>query len=231
MQRVNPLALEWARPLTRMRAPSHGRTSGYLAKRGPGLSPCFGDRPRRAVQPLAHHPQNARLLPTGQGVRLRSASACHPLRGGFGPTPPGILLLPETGEEECKTPAIRRSTGLSCAEAALRTAGRTSGSVVPPPACPQGSCNTRSRRCLRCRLAMGCLAAGESPDPRFHPSAFSVGMDPRGSRALAHTPGRLDPSGGNNSAGAKSLSLWVLQHPEAGCRRALICSCCFCYYF
>ncbi len=125
MQRVNPLALEWARPLTRMRAPSHGRTSGYLAKRGPGLSPCFGDRPRRAVQPLAHHPQNARLLPTGQGVRLRSASACHPLRGGFGPTPPGILLLPEQGEEECKTPAIRRSTGLSCAEAALRTAGRT----------------------------------------------------------------------------------------------------------
>jgi len=195
-----------------MRAPSHGRKSGYLAKRGPGLSPCFGDQRGGRCSPSHIIHRMHVYCPQGKGFAYGLHLRATPSAGGSDRTLPGILLLPEQGEEVCKTPAIRRSTGLPCAEAALRAATRTSGSVVPPPACPQGSCNARSRRCLRCRLAMGCLAAGESPDPRFHRSAFSVGMDPRGSRALAHTPGRPDPSGGNNSAGAKSLSLWVLQH-------------------
>jgi hypothetical protein len=89
----------------------------------------------------------------------------------------------------------QQSGGLQASHARKVRCGQPAGPSDPLHA-RKGSCNTRSRRCLRCRLAMGCLAAGESPDPRFHRSAFSVGMDPRGSRALAHTPGRPDPSVG-----------------------------------
>jgi hypothetical protein len=218
VQRVNPLALEWARPLTRMRAPSHGRTSDHLAKRGPGLSPCFQVKRCGRCSPSHITHRMHVYCAWGKGFAHRLHRRATPGAGGPAWPHRESCCCRNKGAEECKTPAIRRFSGLPRAEAALRAAARTSGSVVPPPACAKGSCNTRSRRCLRCRLAMGCLAAGESPDTRFHPSAFSVGMDPRGSRALAHTPGRPDPSAGTIPQLASSCPCGCCstRRPDAG---------------
>jgi hypothetical protein len=196
VQRVNPLALEWARPLTRMRAPSHGRKSGYLAKRGPGLSPCFGDQRGGRCSPSHIIHRMHGYCPRGKGFAYGLHLRATPGAGGSDRTLPGILLLPEQGEEECKTPAIRRSTGLSCAEAALRAAGRTRAAWCHPLHARKEAATPGPAAVCGAVWQWAAIAAGESPDPRFHRSAFSVGMDPRGSRALAHTPGRPDPSAG-----------------------------------
>jgi hypothetical protein len=159
-----------------------------------------------AVPPRMRHRQHAPLSRLGQGVCSASAPLCHPSRGGYGLSQRESRYRPQGGRRRVQNASNQAKflPSVLC-KGPLREGGwARAGRCNPPHAYAR-----RVTHYLYWQLCPGmsraCLPPGESPEPHFGNSAFSVGLDPHGSRALAHTPGR---SGTPASEVSSAASCW-----------------------
>jgi hypothetical protein len=188
---------------------SHPNARSLREMRARGLTLSFNPRPR-AVRPLVRYLQDAPFLRVRQGLCAESERPVPPLarRVRAGSARILVSVYPEVPKcAECQQsgdhPAFRLCQ-------AVGGKGLSLGTAMRPPA---QVCRSRNRvrpGALRPVVPPARLASGESPEPHFGRTAFCVGMDPRGSRALAHTPGRPDTPTGEGPGAANP---W----PREGC--------------
>jgi hypothetical protein len=90
-----------------MRAPSHGRTSGHLAKRGPGLSPCFQVRRCERCSPSHIIHRMHVYCAWGKGFAHRLHRRATPARG----VRPGRIGNPAVAGTRGRRSAKRQQSG------------------------------------------------------------------------------------------------------------------------